>query len=173
MRVIFLDYDGVVNTPMWNEEGTRCSYAYKDKVNNFQACQWISELCEKTCSKIVVSSTWRMGPNYASCLYEGGLRSCVEIIGRTPLLRKGNRGDEICLYLKEHPEIDAFLIIDDEADASVTSTDEFKNINLQCTLCQCKHSGGFNENEFIEAKNLFEFNDIYKVYEDIFSKIRK
>ena len=60
-RVLFLDYDGVVNTPMWNEKGTICRYNMpKDgKVNNFQAVQWISEFCQKFHFQIVVTSTWR------------------------------------------------------------------------------------------------------------------
>lgn len=46
-KVIFLDYDGVVNTPMWDTDGKHCSYAHPgdNKVNNFQAVQWLSEAC--------------------------------------------------------------------------------------------------------------------------------
>ena len=62
-RVVFLDYDqdGVVNTSMWNGKGTRCTYNFPsdNKVNNFQAVQWLSEACQKFHYDIVVTSTWR------------------------------------------------------------------------------------------------------------------
>ena len=65
-RVLFLDYDGVVNTLMWNDKGTRVSYNFpKDnKVNNFQAVQWVSEFCLKCKYDIVVTSSWREDSNY-------------------------------------------------------------------------------------------------------------
>ena len=120
MKVVFLDYDGVVNTEMWNREGTESKYNFpKDrKVNNFQAVQWVSEFCEQNDYKIVVTSTWRLYKNYQKCLINGGLRSSIEILGKTKELSdKGwreQRGYEIQLYLQEHPEITEYLIFDDE-----------------------------------------------------------
>ena len=117
-RVCFLDYDGVVNTPMWNEEGTVCSYGWakQGKVNNFQAVQWLSEACQKFGFDIVVSSTWRMWDNYKECLINGGLRKGIEVLDRTPEIRTQSRGFEIKTYLEEHPEIQYYVIVDDEAD---------------------------------------------------------
>ena len=113
---------GVVNTPMWNEKVTKCSYNWpKDgKVNNFQAVQWLSEFCKKCNYDIVVTSTWRSEPNYAECLINGGLREGIEILGKTDDLDhkypwpKPTRGYEIKKYLDEHPEIKFYIIIDDE-----------------------------------------------------------
>lgn len=118
MNVIFLDYDGVVNIPMWNEDGTHCQYNFpKDnKVNNFQAVQWISEFCQKYDYHIVVTSTWRMDRNYKECLTNGGLREGIEILGRTESLWEQSRGEEIKLYIDSHPEIERYIIIDDEDD---------------------------------------------------------
>lgn len=121
-RVIFLDYDGVVNTPTWNDKGTKCTYNFPShgKVNNFQAVQWISECCQKFHYDIVVTSTWRWSPNYKDCLINGGLRPGIEILGRTDDLWNADnptcRGDEIAKYLAEHPEIKYYMIIDDEDD---------------------------------------------------------
>jgi len=121
-NVIFLDYDGVVNTPMWNETGTKCRYNFPedDKVNNYQAVQWISEFCQKYHYDIVVTSTWRTSANYKECLFNGGLRAGINILGSTPCLVKTNpyltRGDEIQQYIDEHPDIDHYIIIDDEDD---------------------------------------------------------
>lgn len=118
MNVVFLDYDGVVNTPMWDSDGKRCTYssASDNKVNNFQAVQWVSEFCQKYEYGIVVTSTWRCWDNYKDCLINGGLRKGIPILGRTPHLFNRTRGDEIQMYLDSHPEIENFLIFDDDSD---------------------------------------------------------
>ncbi len=74
--MFFLDYDGIVNTPLWSADGKKCTFGYPfdNKVNNFQCVQWVSEFCEKYNYSIVVSSTWRLHNNYQECLQNGGLR---------------------------------------------------------------------------------------------------
>lgn len=134
-RVIFLDYDGVVNTPMWNDKGTHCSYNFPSdgKVNNFQAVQWISECCQKFHYDIVVTSTWRMKDNYKDCLINGGLRPGIEILDRTERLWNPDshtcRGDEIAKYLADHPEINYYMIVDDEDDMLPEQKDHFIQTN--------------------------------------------
>ena len=117
-RILFLDYDGVVNTLMWNEKGTKVSYNFpKDnKVNNFQAVQWISQFCLKCKFDIVVTSTWREERNYKECLINGGLREGIEILGCTNLTNDKTRGEEIQDYLNAHPEVKQYIIVDDEDD---------------------------------------------------------
>ena len=107
-----------MNTPMWNASGTQCSYNYSghNKVNNFQAVQWLSEACQKFGYSIVVTSTWRLWDNYKDCLVNGGLRDNIEILGKTDQLRDVCRGVEIKKYIDEHPEIQYYVIVDDEAD---------------------------------------------------------
>ena len=117
-RICFVDYDGVVNTPMWNTEGTVCSYGFpkQGKVNNFQAVQWLSEACQKFGYDIVVTSTWRLEDNYKECLTNGGLRKGIEVLGRTDRIRGVPRGAEIKKYIDAHPEIQYYVIVDDESD---------------------------------------------------------
>lgn len=136
----------MVNTPMWSEKETRCLYAFpKDnKVNNFQAVQWVSEFCQKYNYSIVVTSTWRLEENYAECLKIGGLRDDTLIYGRTPCVPCGCRGDEIQKYLKDHPDIKNFVIFDDENDIG----------DLESHLVHCDPFNGFGENEFYEAISL-------------------
>ena len=116
-RVLFLDYDGVVNISMWNEAGTKRAFGYPEdgKVNHFQAVQWISEFCRRCHYDIVVTSTWRKYGNYKECLINGGLSDKVEIIGKTEDLSHNGkkRGDEIKLYLDSHPEVRYYIIVDD------------------------------------------------------------
>ena len=148
MNVIFLDYDGVVNTPMWNAEGTACSYGFPSqcKVNNFQAVQWVSEACQRFGYDIVVTSTWRLSSNYKECLIKGGLRSGIEILGRTDHLRGVCRGAEIKKYLEEHPEINYYIIVDDEADILPEQCGHF---------IQTNGDTGFNLSEFKEFEEIF------------------
>ena len=118
MKVIFLDYDGVVNTPIWDEQG-KCKYNFPcdGKVNNFQAIMWLNYLCKKTGAKIVVSSTWRYcckKTSYQDCLYNAGLNKEIEIVGCTKWFEAETRTEEIKKYLQEHHDIQEYVILDDE-----------------------------------------------------------
>ena len=148
-RICFLDYDGVVNTPMWNEEGTHCSYNYNGhgKVNNFQAVQWLSEACQKFGYDIVVTSTWRLWDNYKECLINGGLRKGIEVLGRTDRIRGVPRGAEIKKYIEDHPEIQYYVIVDDEADMLPEQMGHFIMTNGDT---------GFNLSEFKRFEEIFE-----------------
>ena len=130
-RVLFLDYDGVVNTLMWNEQGTELSYNFPsdNKVNNFQAVQWLSAFCLKCKYDIVVTSSWREERNYRECLINGGLRKGIKILGCTKLLDGRSRGEEIADYLNSHPEIRQYIIVDDEDDLLVGQRRHFVKVN--------------------------------------------
>lgn len=153
MNVVFLDYDGVVNTPMWDADGKHCRFNFPEdnSVNNFQCVQWVSEFCQKYGYSVVVSSTWRMDKNYIDCLRNGGLREGVEVVGKTPVHRHDHatRGGEIDAYLKEHPEINRFLIFDDEDDF-----DYFPELREHLVLCDTDL--GFGLTEFYKAERLHE-----------------
>lgn len=71
MKIIFLDYDGVVNTLWFDDINGEPNFNFPsdDKVNNTQAIAWLNKLCKETGAKIVVTSTWRMSENYKECLY--------------------------------------------------------------------------------------------------------
>lgn len=144
MNVVFLDYDGVVNTPMWLPDGSHCRYNFPEDnaVNNFQCVQWVSEFCEKYNYKIVVTSTWRMDENYIDCLKNGGLRDNVEVLGATPISASHNRGEEITMYLEQHPDIDKYLIFDDEDYSLGDYIDK---------LILCNPCNGFDFTKFSEA----------------------
>lgn len=118
MKIIFLDYDGVVNTPIWDESG-KCGFNFPSdgKVNNYQAIMWLNELCKKTDAKIVVSSTWRYcchKVSFQDCLYNAGLNKNIEIIGCTPFFGNSTRTEEIKAWLNNNTEINEFVILDDD-----------------------------------------------------------
>lgn len=148
MNVIFLDYDGVVNTPQWENVNGKwhCSFNFPshNKVNDEQAVQWLSKFCEKYDYSIVVTSTWRFCENYKECLTNAGLRDGIKIIGKTPRISIGNRGDEILEWLIHQKDVDNFLIFDDESDMG----------DLKDHLVKCDTSHGFKETEFRQAELL-------------------
>lgn len=127
MKIIFLDYDGVVNNLVFHEIDGEPDFYCKSpeknssldkQVNDFQAVAWLNKICREFNCKIVVSSTWRARNDYKECLYNAGFKG--EIIGKTPKL-KGcfpKRGLEIQNWLDNHKEyeVDDFIILDDDSD---------------------------------------------------------
>lgn len=150
VNVVFLDYDGVVNIPIWRFDNDRkkwiCNFNHPvhGKVNHFQGVQWVSEFCQKHKYDIVVTSTWRYSENCIECLRNGGLREGIEILGVTPSMPGAKRGGEISAWLKEHPEVDKYLIFDDDDDMTI-HTDH---------LVRCKPCVGFTIEEFHKAEEL-------------------
>jgi hypothetical protein len=152
MNVIFLDFDGVVNIPSWYKtEGGKfkCCYNFPRHgcVNSFQACQWVSEFCEKHNYKIVISSTWR-SDGLKKCiqyLRNGGLRSSIEVIDITPKFEFMPRGDEITAWLEKHSDVKNYLIFDDDSDMT----------QHMDRLVQCDGVVGFTMNEFNQAEILY------------------
>ena len=53
MKIIFLDYDGVVNTLYFQRVNGEPNFNYPqmDRVNNKQAIAWLNKLCRETRSK--------------------------------------------------------------------------------------------------------------------------
>lgn len=129
MRVIFLDFDGVLNS----EEFMRRQWADRQmgKVTfmHRHSCEISPEMarrvlaiCEQADAKIVISSTWRLLHSLQeikAMLIEIGVPALAErIIDRTPNPRRGRsmRGDEIAMWLRGAPEVTGYVIIDDDSD---------------------------------------------------------
>ena len=148
MNVVFLDYDGVVNTPQWKQEHGqwKCDYnsPSDNAVNDVQAVQWVSEFCEKYGYDIVVTSTWRTHDNYKECLLNGGLRAGIKILGKTPWFPELCREDEIQAWMNEHNDVENYLIFDDESNMEQHLS----------RLIPCKTSIGFRMEEFEKAAEL-------------------
>lgn len=159
MKVLFLDFDGVINTCMWywKEDGTlgtRYNFPNHGCVNNWQAVQWVSEFCQKYDFKIVISSTWRRGSTLSELkeiLKNSGLRNGIEVVGKTPILdwKYSKRGDEISLYLEQHPEVTEYIIFDDDSDMTVHMG----------RLIQTDGSAGFGIKEFGMASKLVDLSE--------------
>jgi len=116
MRIIFLDFDGVLNS---YRTATACgNYPHDLSPESRQMFDWISiDLIKKFCVahevKIVVSSTWRKCFPHELLARVFGL----PIIGAIPLrISDGGRGLDIQRWLNKNPEVLEYAIIDDDAD---------------------------------------------------------
>lgn len=115
-KVLFLDIDGVVlsGEDLWRTGNNR--YLPPEKI------AMVQEVCDRTGAAIVVSSTWRISDETLNLLRYAGLTT-FHPDWRTGKGKKvGNiwigciRGDEIADWLREHPEVSTYAIVDDDGD---------------------------------------------------------
>lgn len=164
INVVFLDFDGVVNTPMWrNINGklrTKYNFPENGSVNNWQACQWLSKFCKERGYSIVVSSTWRKSglETCRKCLYNGGVWQSIPIIDKTPVLDT-KRGYEIQNWLDTQVEkgikIKRWIIIDDEDD--MVSKEQFDRLVL------CRHDAGYLMHDMHESERIHLMQKYFQV----------
>ncbi len=125
MKILFLDFDGVLNSWAALHAGT-CP----GRGGLLGLCPkhvaLLNEVIRRTGCDVVVSSSWRIGTR--CCELKDVLRAAGfegRVVGVTPQLpaRSGlgffasaQRGDEIQAWLDKHPDITAFAIVDDDAD---------------------------------------------------------
>ena len=113
VKVLFLDIDGVL---CLHEMGV---VNWDDNVDDYvfdeQCCRRLKEIMDATGCKLVLSSSWRL--QRADCdkilrfLQPFGITD-ADFIGSTPNMT--HRGDEIMTFVERHPEISAFVAVDDE-----------------------------------------------------------
>lgn len=125
MKVIFLDFDGVLNNEgsfiyearrrkEWKEQGVKGSISQTFDNVNASNLQLVLDTYPEV--KIVISSTWRL--MFSVEELQGKFAEYhidhTRIIGATSEDRlTGSRGLEIKRYLEKHPEIKQYVIIDD------------------------------------------------------------
>ena len=148
--IIFLDIDGVFNCQLWYKEHfkeakKRLKKAVKSKeierleYYKSQICPerigWFNVLCEETNSKVVISSTWRMGKTVQEL--QEILNHCgatFEIIGKTDHTGY-ERGTEIAKWLRDNIKPETYgkhyydfynyAIIDDDSDMLLNQKEHF------------------------------------------------
>ena len=121
MNVIFLDFDGVLDT-----------IHYKTGADIERRIKILSEICKECDCKVVIEASAKNAINEETLeVEEGWVKDIFELfkkydidcIGRTPNVEKSIsknscipmwKEDEIILYLQRHPEIDHYCIIDDD-----------------------------------------------------------
>lgn len=117
MRVLFLDIDGVLNSTRtcvalgdFPHDVTPKGLALFDQV----ALKLIRALCHVGDIQIVLSSSWRIIHDYQ----ELAVKLDLPIIDHTPNRWDPGqvRGHEIQAWLDEHPEVEKYVIVDDDSD---------------------------------------------------------
>lgn len=127
--IIFLDFDGVVETIYWdfNEDGVLDFNVHKhrhEQLNNKQAIGWLNELYKQVPYDVVISSTWRYYmevDELQALLTRSGFDPRIKVIGKTPVLYQ-QRGFEIDKWLKDNEFDNKFIIIDDDCDMCYLSS---------------------------------------------------
>jgi hypothetical protein len=115
MKVIFLDFDGVLNSAKYllGHEG------YGVVIDPTRMCL-LKQIIDATDAKIVLSTSWRehWEKDLAKCDSTGALINSIfskhglQIWDKTPQLRT-KRETQIKSWLDRHPEVKNFVVLDD------------------------------------------------------------
>lgn len=119
MRIVFLDFDGVLNSRALVERAP-APYAIGLDLLAEEAVARVERLCVESGAGIVVCSTWRLTFDRAALealLRAKGLRT-ASVLDVTPMIPyKRGRGQEIQAWLdRSRAPIDGMVILDDEPD---------------------------------------------------------
>jgi len=143
-KVLFLDIDGVLNSKIFYK------YLYKPENGESRFDPYcvilVKKLIEEFSLKIVISSTWRDGAinrlmkelndnNFMEYLHEDWL---------TPIVRPANRGKEIELWLGNHPEVEDYIILDDNVNIMDHQMDKFVKTSMHMGMVQEHYSQARN-----------------------------
>lgn len=123
MRILFLDFDGVLNSERWvkrNQDKFKSLEWRMTTAIDPEAVAHLNKIVAATACKVVISSTWRIMhelPKLRAILKQHGFQYSSDVIDRTPSgLSSSRRGHEIAHWLNEHGPIDGIVIIDDDSD---------------------------------------------------------
>jgi hypothetical protein len=106
MKIIFLDIDGVLNcdkTPNPRE------FPY---IVDRKLLARLKKLLDRTGAKVVLTSSWRCDPVGLFAARHYG----VPFIGTCPDKPNSTRRNELLAWLKAHPKVTRFMVLDDEDD---------------------------------------------------------
>lgn len=123
-RVLFLDFDGVLNHSAHfaalPPERSCSEVEYDDRSFDKACVDRVNVIMLRTGCHVVVSSSWRLDPKHGTparltrLLRRHGFAS--RVVSVTPDHPRGCRGDEIQTWLNRHPGVESFAILDDDAD---------------------------------------------------------
>ena len=158
MNIIFLDIDGVLNTPRFQEYQINHheSDGYNCRFNFDPICMKnLKNLIEVSNAKIVLSSSWRdLNPDdkYMKCILDNFkmYKISTEIISITPFRLDNFRGREIqdWLFLRMD-KIDNFVILDDDTDMGI----------LTNKLAKCDEHFGFTKDVLNKALKIMNIEE--------------
>ena len=112
--VVFLDVDGVLNTRTTCERAPSEQYTGIDELRIRILARAMREC---GASGVVLTTTWKnLRPDHEDYIYlkEGLSKYGIEILGKTEEPSPYQRGMGVLGYLNNTPEIDEFVIFDDQ-----------------------------------------------------------
>lgn len=120
MKVIFLDVDGVLCTPLSVALSNLLRLPMDRQLFDPAALFWLRRLVKTTGAAVVLSSSWReeLYRDEPICravidnLYRALARNHTPITDVTPLLEQGGKGAEIAAWLECHP-CRGYAVLDD------------------------------------------------------------
>ncbi|MBV9262496.1 MAG: hypothetical protein JO205_14110 [Pseudolabrys sp.] len=104
MKVIFFDVDGVLNCA---KTANPCDRTY---ILDRTLVVRLQQLVRKTGAKLVMSSSWRHEPNAMRVFNRSG----IVLFDRIGKGSKRERRRGILRWVKRHPQVERFAILDDE-----------------------------------------------------------
>ncbi len=140
--VIFLDFDGVLNSLRSTLALGGCDRKQFDPV----AVNLVSRLARGADANVVVSSAWRIGSDVMdlrAILSAYSAKLASRVIGVTPTLL-GRRGEEIARWLADNEDKHngPYVILDDDSDMLDGQLSRF---------VQTRHRDGFGVPEYLKA----------------------
>jgi HAD domain in Swiss Army Knife RNA repair proteins len=119
MKIIFLDFDGVLNSEASvRRERRRKAINIANKLSEI-SCSNLQYILEQDAAvKIVISSTWRQlhtMQELKNILNSYGVDPS-RVIDKTPAVFSRDRAHEINLWLEKHPNLTIGVILDDDND---------------------------------------------------------
>lgn len=146
MKIVFLDIDGVLNYTNWYVDDRNPGNINGQEGDIDPLCvDRVLNIVRETGAKVVITSDWRFSwGGTLNRLENAGLPRDV-IIDKTPVawgrdmtLKKYmlddiediySRGNEINLWLKEHPDCTNYVILDDRVDFTEEQQPHFIHVN--------------------------------------------
>jgi hypothetical protein len=117
MKVIFLDFDGVLNHDGLDPDN-RMERAHGENDSSvalfWEKCQLVQRICQQTGASIVLSTAWRH--HFSQSVIEGWLAEkglTAPIVGITQSKMSSQRTHEIRWYLEDNPDISRYVVLDD------------------------------------------------------------
>lgn len=149
MKVIFVDADGCMIDDGWADkcfaENGYDPYNYDEF--NPRSLRLLARLKEETEAEVVFSSSWRLDELSFINAKEQFKEVGIQLYGYTTLdWHTGQtRGDEIALYLAQHPEVNNYVILDDV---------EINNALLRPHWVKTTFKEGFTYDMYSRAKEI-------------------
>lgn len=163
MRIVFLDFDGVilsiesrlgVTMPSIADHTVRtyfskCADLYKATPRNVMI---LNKITDSSKAKIVISSNWRLGLSFKrlkELLATWGVTG--HVIGVTPRLGVKQRFSEIALFLKtkNYKSLESYVILDDYCCNGITP-------ELRDRLVLTSFDEGLTEEHFEQASKILQ-----------------